>query len=94
MKDAIKKIKELEKELKSVDKRLNEVRDCKTYDFLIDERYSIVFDIKLEAERLITLCNWEIEDVDKIHDESIGTGRKIYTLIDMWEIRNARKNKK
>ena len=94
MRDVIKKIKELEKELKSVDKRLNEVRDCKTYDFLIDERYSIVFDIKLEAERLITLCDWEIEDVDQIHNESIGTGRKIYSLMEMSEIRNARKTKK
>lgn len=94
MKEVIKKIKEFEKELKSVDKRLKEVRDCKTYDFLIDERYSIVFDIKLEAERLITLCDWKIEDVDKMHDESIGTGRKIYSLMEMSEIRNARKNKK
>lgn len=94
MKEVIKKIKELEKELKSVDKRLKEVRNCESYDFLIDERYSIVFDIKLEAERLITLCDWEIEDVDKIHDESIGTGRKIYSLMEMSEIRNARKNRK
>lgn len=94
MKEAIKKIKELEKELKSVDKRLKEVRNCESYDFLIDERYSIVFDIKLEAERLLTLCEWEIEDVDKIHDESIGTGRKIYSLMEMSEIRNARKNRK
>ena len=92
MKEVIKKIKELEKELKSVDKRLKEVRNCESYDFLIDERYSIAFDIKLEAERLITLCDWEIEDIHQIHLDSIGTGRKIYGLMEMSEIRNARKN--
>lgn len=92
MKDAIKKIKELEKELKSVQKRMDKVRTCKEYDFLIDEEYSIVFDIKLEAERLITYCSWHIEDVDEKHLESVGTGRKIYGLLEMADIRNARKN--
>ena len=92
MKDTIKKIKELEKELKSVQKRMSKVRNCKEYDFLIDEEYSIVFDIKLEAERLMTYCSWHIEDIDKMHLESVGTGRKIYGLLEMADIRNARKN--
>ena len=90
MKDVIKKIKELEKELKSVEKRMKQVRTCKEYDFLEDEMYSIVFDIRLEAEKLTKYCTWHIEDTDKKHLDSIGTGRRVYGLLEMAEIRASR----
>ena len=93
MKEYLKQIADLQKELKSVEKRMLEVRSNKEYDLLEDERNSIVWDIRVVAERLASCCTYE----EKMYDESLERrfqrGGSLHTMKEMMEIRLSRKNK-